>query len=51
MLSKVDDFRSIFRDVFEHGLPNFWDEHGVVLSEDDYQEEFHERRNDVSTFN
>ena len=51
MLSRVDDFRVIFRDVFEHGLPNFWDEHGVFLSEDEYQEEFQERRNDVSSFN
>ena len=51
MLSKVDDFKSIFKDVFEHGLPNFWDVHGVFLSENDYQEEFQERRNDVSSFN
>ena len=32
MLSRVTDFRSIFKDVFEHGLPNFEDEHGVFLS-------------------
>ena len=40
MLSRVDDFKVIFKDVFERGLPNFWDEHGVFLSEHEYQEEF-----------
>ena len=40
MLDRVDDFRIIFRNAFEHGLPKFWDEHGMFLSENDYQEEF-----------
>jgi hypothetical protein len=40
-----------FKDVFEHGLPSFWDEQGLFLSENDYQEVFQERRNDVSSFN
>ena len=46
MLGRVGDFRN----VYEHGLPNFWDEHGIFLSKNDYQEEFQERRNDTSTF-
>ena len=36
MLVRVGDFRIIFRNVFEHGLPNFWDEHGMFLLEIDY---------------
>lgn len=31
MLHRVGDFRIIFINVFEHGLPNFWDEHGMFL--------------------
>ena len=38
MLSKIDDFKVIFRDVFEHNLPSFWDEQGLFLSENEYQE-------------
>ena len=51
MLSKIDDFRVIFKDVFEHSLPSSWDEHSLFLSENEYQEEFQEIRNDVSNFN
>ena len=40
MLSKIDDFKVILRDVFEHDLPNFWDEQGLFLSENEYQEGF-----------
>ena len=51
ILSRIDDFRVIFKCVFEHGLPSFGDEQGLFLSENEYQEEFQERRNDVSNFN
>ena len=50
MLGRVSDFRVIFQNVFEHGLPSFWDEHGIFLSEDDYLEDYHQRKNDTSTF-
>lgn len=50
MLGRVSDFRVIFQNVFEHGIPNFWDEQGIFLSEDNYLEDFHERKNDTSTF-
>lgn len=50
MLGRVGDFRIIFRNVFEHGLPNFWDEQGMLLSKVDNQEDFHQRKNDTSTF-
>ena len=50
-LSKIDYFKVIFRDVFEHGLPRFWDEQVLFLLENECQEEFQEKRNDVSNFN
>ena len=36
MLRRVNDLRIIFRNVFENGIPNFWDEHGMFLLEIDY---------------
>ena len=50
VLGRVSDFRVIFHNVFEHGLPISWDEQGFILSEVDYQEDFHQRKNDTSTF-
>ena len=41
VLSRVSDFRIIFQAIFEHGLPNFWDEQGSFLSEEYYLEDFH----------
>ena len=41
MLDRVGDFRIIFRNVFEHGM---------FLSEIDYYEDFHQRRNDTFAF-
>ena len=40
----------IFQAIFEHSLPNFWDEQGLFLSEEDYMEDFHLKKNDTSTF-
>ena len=50
MLGRVSDFRVIFQAIFEHGLPNFWDEQGLFLSEEFYLEDFHLKKNDTSTF-
>ena len=50
MLGRVSDFKVIFQNVFEHGLPKFWDEQGILLSEVDYLEDFHQRKNDTSAF-
>ena len=50
VLGRVSDFRVIFQNVFEHGLPNFWDEQGMFLSEVNYHEDFHQRKNDTFAF-
>ena len=50
MLGIVSDFKVIFQNIFEHGLPNFWDEQGIFLSEEDNLEDFHLKKNDTSTF-
>ena len=50
MLGRANDFRVIFQAIFEHGLPNFWDEQGLFLLEEDYLEDFHLKKNDTSMF-
>ena len=47
LLRRVDDFKIIF-EIFEQGLPNFWDEQGLFLSYTEYQEKFLEKKNDLS---
>ena len=51
LLRRVDDFKIIFKDVFEQGLPNFWDEQGLFLSSIEYQVNFLEKRNDLFDIN
>lgn len=51
LLRRVDDFKIIFKDVFEQRLPNFWNERGLFLSKIEYQMKFVEKRNDLSDIN
>ena len=51
LLRRVEDFKVIFKEIFEQGLPNFWDEQGLFLSNIKYQEKFLEKRNDLSDIN
>ena len=48
LLRRVDDFKIIFKDVFEQGLLNILDEHGLFLSDIEYIEKLLEKRNGVS---
>ena len=38
----------MFKDIFNRGLPNFWDEEGVCTSESDYHLKLQEKRNDIT---
>lgn len=51
LLRRVDDFKIIFKDVFEQGLPNFWNEQVLFLSDTEYQVKFLEKRNDLFDIN
>ena len=51
LLRRVEDFKIIFKEIFEQGLPNFWNEQGLFLSDAKYQEKILEKRNDLSYFN
>ena len=36
MSSQIKDFRLAFKDLFEDGLPSFWDDEGRLFSQDKY---------------
>ena len=36
LLGRDEDFKVMFKDIFSHGLPNFCDEQGVCIIENDY---------------
>lgn len=48
LLRRVKDFKIIFKDMFEQGFPNFQDEQGLFIPENDYQIKLLEKRNDIS---
>ena len=51
LLRRVDDFKIIFKDVFQKGFPNFWDEHGLFLLDTEYQDKLLDTRNDLFNIN
>ena len=48
LLRRIEDFKIISKDIFSQGLPNFWDEKGVCISESDYHLKLQEKRNDIT---
>jgi len=36
MISRVNDFKQDFKELFEDGLPSFWDEEGRMFSQEHY---------------
>ena len=36
MTSRINDFRHAFKELFEDGLPSFWDQEGRRLSQENY---------------
>ena len=48
LLRRVEDFKIIFKDIFEKGLPNFWDDQGLFIPGNDYQVKILEKRNVIS---
>jgi hypothetical protein len=47
-LLRVEDFKIIFKDIFEKNFPNFWDERGLFIAMNDHQVKILEKRNDIS---
>ena len=51
MTSHINDFRHAFKELFEDGLPSFWDEEGRLFSQEHYHILLIQSRMDHSKFN
>lgn len=47
--TRVEQFKNMFRNLFSHGFPNFWDEEGVMVAENDYLSQLQQRKDDTSS--
>ena len=50
MLSQVNNFKQVFKELFEDGLPSFWDEEGWMFSQEHYHSLLVQSRIDHSKF-
>ena len=50
MSSQINDFRHAFKDLFEDGLPSFWDNEGRLFSQEHYHNLLIQNRMDHSKF-
>ena len=50
MLSEVNNFKQVFKELFEDGLPSFWDEEGWMFSQEHYHSLLVQSRMDHSKF-
>ena len=44
--TRAEQFKNMFRNLFSHGLPNFWDEEGA---ENDYLSQWQHKKEDTSS--
>ena len=47
--SRAEQFKNMFRNVFNQGLPSFWDEEGTVIDENEYLSKLKENKDDTSS--
>ena len=50
MSSQIKDFGTAFKDLFDDGLPYFWDDEGRLFSQEQYHSLFVQNRMDHSKF-
>ena len=50
MAAQVDNFKQDFKELFEDGLPSFWDVEGWLFSQEHYHNFLVQRRMDHSKF-
>ena len=50
MSSQIKDFRLAFKDLFDDGLPSFWDDEGWFFSQEQYHSLLVQNRMDHSKF-
>ena len=42
--TKAEQFKNIFRNLFNRGLPNFWDDEGAMMAENDYLSQWQQKK-------
>ena len=47
--TRAEQFKNMFRNLFSQGLPNFWDEEGIMVEENDYLFKLQEKKYDTSS--
>lgn len=48
LIQRAQDFKTLFKDVFNQGLPFFWTEEGMLISEVNYLTKLQEKAKDTS---
>lgn len=46
--ARADQFKHAFKFLFDNGLPSFWNEEGIIISENDYLYLCNQKKNDTS---
>ena len=47
--TRAEQFKNMFRNLFSQGLPNFWDEEGIMVEENDYLSKLQEKKDYTSS--
>ena len=47
--TRGEQFKNMLRNLFSHGLPNFWDEEGAMIAENDYLSQWQQKKADTSS--
>ena len=47
--TRAKQFKNMFRNIFSHGLSNFWDEEGAMIEKNDYLSQWKKKKEDTSS--
>lgn len=46
---RAEEFKNMFKNVFNQGLPSFWDEEGTVIAKNEYLSKLQEKKRDTTS--
>ena len=46
--ARANQFKQAFKFLFDNGFPNFWNEEGIMIPEEDYLSVWNQKKNDTS---
>ena len=47
--ARAEQFMHMFKNLFDNGFPSFWNEEGIMVSENDYLSLWQQKKNDPSS--